>query len=335
MWTFDLSLSFLLQIGLLITLALGSLKAYLLLKMEDCKSTNKLTGKTVIITGANTGIGKETAIDLAKRGARVVLACRNLDKASAAKDDIIRESGNANVVVRHLDLASLKSVRKFADEIIKNEPRLDILVNNAGCVVYHDKLTEDGLAYHMQTNHLGHFLLMNLLLGLLKKSAPSRIVCTASMAHGWTKSLDVENLHSEFSYTSKSTLIHEIYLYVYSKLSPVLCTRHLAPLIFDSGVTINCLCPGVVYTDVFRNTYSWFQMIVTFAAPYFLKTAKQGAQTNIHLAVSDEVAGITGEYFTSCKVTDVSKLAKDAAVAKKVWEMCETLVKLQPEERHY
>jgi len=134
-----------------------------------CHSKTTLTVKTVIITGANTGIGKETALDLAKRGARVILACRNVQKAELAKGEIIKTSGNYNVIVRELDLASLASVRTFATGILESESRLDILINNAGVAGQAEKqLTEDGLEYRMQSNYFGHFLLTNLLLGETK-----------------------------------------------------------------------------------------------------------------------------------------------------------------------
>ncbi|EFX61446.1 hypothetical protein DAPPUDRAFT_273379 [Daphnia pulex] len=140
MLTFLLALPFWVKIALLVLLVLAGLKARLVLTMDVRRSRNKLTGKTVIITGGNSGIGKETAIDLAKRGARVILACRDLKKADDAR-------GNNNVVVNQLDLASLASVRQFASEILENEPRLDILINNAGCVTVEKKLTDDGLEY--------------------------------------------------------------------------------------------------------------------------------------------------------------------------------------------
>ncbi|KZS06946.1 WW domain-containing oxidoreductase [Daphnia magna] len=208
-------------------------------------------------------------------------------------------------------------------------------------------------------------------LGLLKKSAPSRIIHVSSMAHAFTKTLDLNNLNSELSYDTGT-------VYYYSKLSQVLCTRHLAPLVFNSGVTVNCLHPGAVQTEIFRNAPSWFQMIaaitfplffkvsfrknitvnalhpgvvhtefsrflpyevfkkiMTVISPVFSKSAKEGAQTTIHLAVADEVANVTGEYFSDCKIAKTSKLAKDAGLAKKLWEVSETLVKLKPEERHY
>nr|CAH0099276.1 unnamed protein product [Daphnia galeata] len=311
---------------------LAGVKAYLLLVRGVCTSTNKLTGKTVIITGANTGIGKETAIDLAKRGARVILACRDTKKALAAKNDIIQESGNDNVIVRYLDLASLRSVRLFAFEILKNEPRLDILINNAGCISLRKNLTQDGLEHQMQTNHFGHFLLTNLLLVLLKKSAPSRIINVSSCLYTWKKNLDLNNLNSELSYNNNS-LYHGVYYN--SKLAQVLCTRHLAPLIYKSRVTVNSVCPGLVHTEIFRSTSSWFQIAASFVLFLFSKTAKQGAQTSIHVAVDSEISDVTGQFFCDCKIIKASKLAKDANLAKKVWEISEDCVDLKQEEMNY
>ncbi|XP_061621715.1 retinol dehydrogenase 13 isoform X2 [Phyllopteryx taeniolatus] len=148
-----------------------------------CRSKASLNGKTVLITGANTGLGKETALDLAQRGARVILACRDLTKASMAADYIRRKSGNNNVVVMKLDLASLKSVRELASQVINSEERLDILINNAGIMMCPKWKTEDGFEMQFGVNHLGHFLLTNLLLSMLKSSAPSRIVIVSSRAH--------------------------------------------------------------------------------------------------------------------------------------------------------
>ena len=179
-----------LVIGLVGLLSLVVLKIYITVTTGLCQSTDRLKEKTVIITGASAGIGKETALDLAQRGARIILGCRNVKKAASVRgktfylylllfsksafhhhpnyfilDEIIRRSGNKNVVVRELDLASLSSVRKFASGILKHESRLDILINNAGCAGMEKMLTEDGLEYQMQTNHFSHFLLTNLLLG--------------------------------------------------------------------------------------------------------------------------------------------------------------------------
>jgi len=314
-------------------LGLFILKCYMILTTKSCQSRDKLLGKTVIITGASAGIGKETAIDLAHRGARVILACRNVSKANSVKDEIIKETNNNNVLVRKLDLASLSSVRKFADEILQSESRLDVLVNNAGCAGMEKELTEDGLEYQMQSNYFGHFLLTNLLLGLLKETAPSRIISVSSLAHSFTKDLDLTNLNSEISYDSAQ-------IYSYSKLCQILFTRYLAPLIIKDGVTINCLHPGVVYTDIIHKFVhpifrTWLKIPIDFICRQLFKTAKEGAQTTIHLAVAKEVATVTGEYFSDCKITKTSKLARDEVLAKELWEMSEIFVKLKAEERHF
>ena len=161
-----------------------------------CTSKTTMTGKTVIITGANAGIDKATAIDMAQRGARVIMACRDLKRGEAALKDIVEETGSKEIVLKQLDLASLKSVRKFADDINKTEPEVHVLINNAG-LAYPPKQskTEDGFELTMGVNYLGHFLLTNLLIDLLKKSAPSRIVVVASSVHQMlTKEFKFDNM---------------------------------------------------------------------------------------------------------------------------------------------
>ena len=148
-----------------------------------CQSQRRLDGKTVIITGANTGIGKETALDLAKRGARVILACRDMNKASDAAKWIRKISGNEDIIIEELDLASFDSIRLFAETILIHEKRIDIFINNAAVMACPRSLTEDGFELQFGTNHLGHFLLTNLLLDRLKESAPSRIVIVSALAH--------------------------------------------------------------------------------------------------------------------------------------------------------
>eukprot|EP00105_Crassostrea_gigas_P030343 XP_011452614.1 PREDICTED: retinol dehydrogenase 13 [Crassostrea gigas] len=148
-----------------------------------CRSKARLDGKTVIITGANTGIGKETAIDLASRGAKVILACRDVMRAERAATDIMKKSNNQNIVVKIVDLASLDSIRKFADNINKSEPKIDILINNAGIMMCPYWKTQDGFEMQFGVNHLGHFLLTNLLLDKIKSSAPARIINVSSRAH--------------------------------------------------------------------------------------------------------------------------------------------------------
>ena len=188
-----------------------------------CASKARMDGKTVIVTGANTGIGKETALDLAKRGARVIMACRDLKKGETALNDIVEKTGSKNVVLKQLDLASLKSVRTFAKDINQNEPHLHVLINNAGVMMIPELTkTEDGFEMQMGVNHLGHFLLTNLVVDLLKKSTPSRIVVVSSMAHWFmTKEMKFDNINSEVSYD-------KVEAYGQSKLANVLFVSELA-----------------------------------------------------------------------------------------------------------
>lgn len=289
-----------------------------------CTSKARLDGKTVIITGSNTGIGKENARDLAKRGARVIMACRSLDKAEAAKKEIVDETGNKNVVAKYLDLASLKSVRDFAADINRNEPRLDVLINNAGVMAV-AKLTrtQDGFETQMGVNHLGHFLLTNLLLDLLKKSAPSRVVVVSSLAHWFSTrtGFNFENMNGEIFYDAFDA-------YGQSKLANILFTRELARRLKGTGVTANSLHPGAVATELGRHLPNWVQAIVSPIYPYFTKSCEQGAQTNIHLAVSEEMEGVSGLYFADCKERTPAATAQDDKAAKKLWEVSARLVRL-------
>ncbi|XP_005470811.1 retinol dehydrogenase 13 isoform X3 [Oreochromis niloticus] len=160
-----------------------------------CNSKARLDGKTVLITGANTGIGKETAVDMARRGARVILACRDMEKANKAAEEVKKRSGNDSVIVRKLDLASLQSIRQLAKDVLASEERLDVLINNAGIMSCPKWKTEDGFEMQFGVNHLGHFLLTNCLLDLLKKSSPSRIVNVSSLAHERGTGVTAYSLH--------------------------------------------------------------------------------------------------------------------------------------------
>ena len=294
-----------------------------------CTSKATMVGKTVIITGANAGIGKATAIDMAQRGARVIMACRDLKRGDAALKDIVEVTGTKNIVLKQLDLASLKSVRKFAEDINKNEQSLHVLINNAG-IAYPPELTktEDGFELTMGVNYLGHFLLTNLLLNLLKKSAPSRIVIVASSVHEMlTKEFKFDNMHSEKFFDSWDA-------YGQSKLACVLFTRELAKRLDGSSVTINALHPGIIVTELLTNFMmnQFFMFFVTLSVYLFGKTAEQGAQTTIYLAVSKEVKDISGLYFFDCKPKVPSKFAQDDGVAKKLWEVSADLVGLDKSE---
>ena len=208
-------------------------------------SQARLDGKTVIITGANSGIGLETAVDLAKRNARVILACRSVERGEKAAVEVRKRSGNDNVMFRQLDLASLDSVRKFVDKVLKEEPRIDILINNAGVLYLSRTLTQDGFEMQFGVNHLGHFLLTNLLLDRIKEAPSARIVNVSSVAHAFGK-IDFDNLNCEKAFSRWGA-------YGTSKLANILFTRSLAKRLKGTNVTVNSLHPGTITTELSRN----------------------------------------------------------------------------------
>jgi len=210
-----------------------------------CRSKAFLNGKTVIITGANSGIGKETAVDLAKRNARVILACRSVEKGEKAAVEVRKRSKSDNVVFRQLDLASLTSIQQFAARILEEEPRLDILITNASVMVCPYTKTEHGFEMQFGVNHLGHFLLTNLLLDHLKEAPAARIVNVSSRGYTFGK-INFDDLQSEQSYEPWAA-------YGRSKLANILFSRSLAKCLQGTNVTTNSLHPGMVRTDLARH----------------------------------------------------------------------------------
>ncbi|XP_034561955.1 retinol dehydrogenase 12, like [Notolabrus celidotus] len=275
-------------------------------------SAERLDDKTVLITGANTGIGKETAIDLAKRGARIIMACRSAERGEAAVKEVIESSGNQNIVYMKLDLADSKSIREFAEAVNRDEPKLNILLNNAGVMVCPYGKTADGFEMQIGVNHMGHFLLTYLLLDLVKKSAPARIITVSSMAHTWG-SIKLEDINSEKSYDKKAA-------YSQSKLANVLFTRSLARRLEGTGVTAYSLHPGVVQTDLWRHLSGPQKAIMKMVSP-FTKNSSQGAQTSIYCAVEPTLDKESGGYYSDCAPANCSSAAKDDVVAQKLWEL--------------
>ncbi|KAI1903660.1 hypothetical protein AGOR_G00029490 [Albula goreensis] len=298
---------------------------YQILKGPRCTSSAKLHGKTVIITGGNTGIGKTTAVDLARRGARVILACRNQQRAMAAVIDIKRESGNDEVVYMHLDLASLQSVRSFAENFLKAETRLDLLINNAG--IFLEGRTEDGFGMIFGVNHLGHFLLTLLLLERLKECSPSRVVNVASKAHEFgTIDFNCLSTHKDLGVDSESLSgFQTLKLYSHSKLCNILFTLELAKKLEGTGVTCYSLHPGAIRTEIGRYTSLWWKMVIVPISFLLFVDPEAGAQTTLHCALQEGIEHLSGRYFSRCAVQEVSPKAKDDAVAKKLWEVSETL----------
>lgn len=219
---------------------------YCRLSHRRCKCASRLEGKTVLVTGGSAGIGYETAKALASRGARVIFTCRNMQVGRQALDAMIEASGGGDVVLKQLDLCSLASVRRLASDILETEPRLDLLVNNAGRSAPPQRtLTIDGFETTIQSNHLGHALLTGLLLDLLRRSAPSRVVVVSSMVHAWAQ-LDPDDPFLERHYTPSRA-------YGLSKLYNVYFARELADKLRGQQVTVNALHPGLVKSRFFRE----------------------------------------------------------------------------------
>lgn len=298
-----------------------TVKIYQKLTVGICRSSAHMVGKVVIVTGANSGIGLETAKDLASRGAKVILACRNVRSCAAAKEEITEASGNKDVHCRQLDLASLTSVREFCSEILRTEKRLDVLINNAGAGGMGNYKTPDGLHVGMQVNYFAPFLLTCLLLPLLKSSAPSRIVNVSSMIHKYGE-LDFENLNME-KYWS------DYQVYANSKLFLNLMTLELSQRLKNTGVTVNALHPGVAATNIFRNIPGTvIRNIVEKSIGFIFQTAWEAAQTSIYLTVSPDLNEVTGKYFSDCREKKPSKVSQDPALAKRLWTESEKLVKI-------
>ncbi|XP_062328620.1 dehydrogenase/reductase SDR family member 13-like [Osmerus eperlanus] len=290
-------------------------------KGKSCQSNVKLYGRTVIVTGSNTGIGKTTAIDLAKRGARVILACRSKQRGEAALAEIKKESGSDQVVFMQLDLGSLKSVRSFVETFLKTEPRLDLLINNAGIVM--EGKTEDGLGMMFGVNHIGPFLLTILLLDRLKECGPSRVVNVASTAHN-AGHIDFNCLSTHKDLGVGSSFLDVMKIYSNSKLCNVLFTHELAKRLKGTKVTCYSLHPGAINTELTRNAKMFAILMKPFSLLLF-KTPVQGSQTTLHCALQEGLEPLSGRYFSNCTVRDVYAKAKDDAVARKVWEVSETL----------
>jgi NAD(P)-dependent dehydrogenase (short-subunit alcohol dehydrogenase family) len=280
-----------------------------------------MTGKTVVVTGATSGIGVETAVALAGAGARVVITGRDRARGEAAVEDIKRRSGSQMVALVVFDLGDLSSVRAGAGEILARCPRIDVLVNNAGIVLSDRRVTPDGLEATFAVNHLGPFLLTELLLDRIKASAPARIVNVASTAHkGARRGLDFDDLQSERAYRA-------LQVYSKSKLANIQFTTELARRLAGTGVTANSLHPGTVATGYGRDgdTKGVFAFGLKVIKPFIL-SPERGARTSVFLASSSEVAGVTGAYFVRCKQATPTRVARSTEAAARLWEVSEKLI---------
>lgn len=278
-----------------------------------------MEGKVCLITGASQGIGKATAIALAKMGATIVMVSFDQGRGDAALKEIKSISGNENIELMLGDLSSQQSIRQLADRFKQKYTRLDVLVNNAGVMKWKQEFTTDGIESTFAINHLASFLLTNLLLDLLKASAPARIVNVSSSAQGMGK-IEFDDLDGRKKYSG-------IKAYSQSKLANVLFTNELDRILQGTGVIANCLHPGVVRTN-FGNTGSlFFKTFGTLMKPFMLPPDK-GAATSVFLASSPQVEGISGKYFVKKKAENSSPVSYDEMTAKKLWEVSAKMTKL-------
>jgi NAD(P)-dependent dehydrogenase (short-subunit alcohol dehydrogenase family) len=280
-----------------------------------------MQGKVVVITGSNVGIGLETAVGVAEKGATTVLACRNQAKAEAAAKEVTARTWNDDVHVVPLDLADLASVRKASDDILARWDRLDVLVNNAGGTWTQRQFTAQSIEYTIGVNHLGPFYLTNLLLPRLRAGSPSRVVCVSSFGHHFTRGgLDFDDLQSERRYEGMEA-------YCKSKLANVLFVRQLARREAETGVTANAVHPGWVRSNFAMDGDTTGLVGFGMRAMRPLQiSSRRGARTSVYLASSPEVAGKTGEYWAHSKPGHMSRSARDDAAALRLWDESEQLL---------
>ncbi len=279
-----------------------------------------MDGKVVLITGGTSGIGKAAATALAGMGADVIVTGRNRQKGEDAVEEIRRESGNDKVSLLLADLAVQAEIRRLAREFEASHDRLDVLVNNAGVFKTRRTETSDGIEMTLAVNHLAPFLLTNLLLDLLKESAPSRIINVSSGAERLGK-IDLDDLQSERRYRAFP-------VYGKSKLANIMFTYELAERLHDTGVTANCMHPGSVNTDFGKNERA-VSMLLFRAFKPFMRSPEKGADTLVYLAASPDVEGVTGRYFIDREVTNSSEESYDETLRKKLWEASEELTGLK------
>ena len=278
-----------------------------------------MRGKVCMVTGANAGIGRATALGLARMGATVVMVCRNRHRGQEALAWVQQESGNSSVRLFLADLSSQASIHRLATDFKALYPALHVLINNAGIIPRRRILTEDGLETQFAVNHLAYFLLTALLLDVLKAGAPARIINVSSQLHGRAP-LDFDDLQSERSY-------NRVLVYARTKLANVLHTYELARMLEGTGVTANCLHPGLVATNLLADA-TGLPRAIRFAVRVVRASPEAGARTSLYLATSPEVEGVTGKYFARQRAVPSSKASYDQPAARRLWRISEELIGL-------
>jgi NAD(P)-dependent dehydrogenase (short-subunit alcohol dehydrogenase family) len=281
-----------------------------------------MSGKTVLITGGNAGIGKQATIMLAKLGAQVVFTARDLRKGDVARGEAREAAGSEDIDCMSLDLASFASIERFAEEFLDGYPRLDVLVLNAGLILDERSETEEGFETTFGVNHLGHFYLTSLLRERLVASAPARVVVVASDAHkGAPGGLDFDDLMRRKSYGGWK-------VYCQSKLANILFARELGRKLEGTGMTANALHPGLVRTRFARDGDlggPLSRLLVAIGTPFMI-SPEQGAQTTVYVATAPELEGKSGGYYAKCRPAKSTRAARDDRAAARLWTISEELI---------
>ena len=281
-----------------------------------------IRGKRVLVTGATNGIGLEAARSLARQGAKVVLVGRDAAKTARCLADVRASAPGAEVSSLLCDFSRQKEVRRLAEEVLRRFDRLDVLVNNAGTVFKNRTLTEDGIEATFAVNHLGYFLLTQLLLERIIRSAPARIVNVASIAHR-RASMNFDDLFYERGYSL-------VKAYGRSKLGNVLYTRLLAQKLAGTGVTVNSLHPGAVDTGIWSAAPAWTKPLIAILRRFAFISAEEGGRRIVQLVAGPELSGTTGQYFENGRIVDPAPRARDDALARRLWQESERLTGLKP-----
>jgi NAD(P)-dependent dehydrogenase (short-subunit alcohol dehydrogenase family) len=276
-----------------------------------------MNGKICLVTGGTNGIGKSTALELARMGATVVIVGRDAQKTSQVVQEIRTASGNPNVDSLLADLSSQQEVRRLAHEFKNKYSQLHVLLNNAGAVFMQRQLSADDIEMTFALNHLASFLLTNLLLDVIKASAPARIINVSSNAHT-TGKIEFDNLQGERNYSPR--------VYENSKLANILFTMELAGRLEGTGVAVNALHPGFTATGFAKNNGKVMDTLVSIFAPLVARSPEKGAETSIFLASSPSVEGMTGKYFYDSQMIAAAPQATDMVVARKLWDASNEIV---------
>jgi NAD(P)-dependent dehydrogenase (short-subunit alcohol dehydrogenase family) len=281
------------------------------------KENIDMNGKVVMITGANSGIGKETAIELAKMGANIIMVCRSRERGEKALEEIKEMANSKKIELLIADLADQSSIRMMVERFKKRYDKLHVLINNAGVMLTKRTTTSEGYESTFAINHIGHFLLTNLVLDMLKASSPSRIINVSSSAHKFAK-LNFDDIDNEQKYRGFRT-------YANSKLFNILFSYELARRMEGTGVTVNTLHPGVIRTNLGKNNNKKLIKLMSTIFRLFMRSPKKGARTTVYLASSPDVEKVNGKYFVNRKPKKSSNISYEKTLQNKLWEISANL----------